>query len=43
RFVEVQATAEQSPFDDARLSQLLALARGGVADLIEIQRKALPA
>ncbi|MGD0199946.1 MAG: ribonuclease PH [Bryobacteraceae bacterium] len=43
RFVEVQATAEQSPFDDARLSQLLTLARRGVADLIEIQRKALPA
>jgi len=43
RFVEVQATAEQSPFDDARLSQLLALARRGIADLIEIQRKALRA
>jgi len=40
RFIEVQATAEHSPFDDEQLGRLLALARGGIAALIEIQRKA---
>ena len=40
RFIEVQATAEHSPFDDEQLGRLLALARGGIAELIEIQRKA---
>jgi ribonuclease PH len=38
QFVEVQATAEHRPFDDAQMSSLLALARGGVAQLIEAQR-----
>lgn len=38
RFVEVQATAEQTPFDDGELRQLLDLARTGIAQLIEIQR-----
>jgi len=38
RFVEVQATAEHAPFDDEQLGRLLALARGGVAGLIEIQQ-----
>jgi ribonuclease PH len=40
RFVEVQATAEHSPFDDAALSQLMSLAKTGVAQLVEIQRRA---
>ena len=39
RFVEVQATAEHTPFDDEHLGQLVALARTGIAQLIEIQRK----
>ncbi len=39
QFVEVQATAEHRPFDDAQMSSLLVLARGGVAQLIEAQRK----
>ena len=39
RFVEVQATAEHTPFDDAQMAQLLALARGGIAELVEIQKK----
>jgi ribonuclease PH len=39
QFVEVQATAEHRPFDDAQMSSLLALARGGVAQLIEAQKK----
>jgi ribonuclease PH len=39
RFVEVQATAEHVPFDDEQMSQLVALARVGIAELIEIQKK----
>ena len=39
KFVEVQATAEHSPFDDAQMGQLVELARGGIAELVEIQKK----
>jgi ribonuclease PH len=39
QFVELQATAEKSAFDDSHLASLLALARAGVAQLIEVQRK----
>jgi ribonuclease PH len=38
RFVEVQATAEKTPFDDAQLVALLALARHGIAELVAVQR-----
>ena len=38
RFVEVQATAEKTPFDDEQLAALLALARQGIAELVAIQR-----
>ena len=38
RFVEVQATAEKIPFDDAQLAALLALGRHGIAELAAIQR-----
>jgi ribonuclease PH len=41
RFVEVQGTAEERPFDDADLQGLLALADAGVQQLIAIQRKVL--
>jgi len=41
KFVEVQATAERTPFDDGRLQDLLALAKKGAGELFEIQRKAL--
>ncbi len=40
RFVEVQATAEHVPFDDEQMASLIALARAGIAQLIEIQKKA---
>jgi ribonuclease PH len=43
RFVEVQATAEKVAFDDERLATLLGLARGGISELIELQKKALAA
>lgn len=37
KFVEVQATAEKSAFDDEQLAQLLGLARRGVSDLVTLQ------
>ncbi len=39
RFVEVQATAERHSFDDQQMSGMLELARRGVADLVEIQKR----
>jgi len=41
QFIEVQATAEHKPFDDAQMAELLALARVGIADLVELQRRAV--
>src|ERR1700691_5533329 len=41
RFVEVQATAERNAFDDDQMSRMLARARGGIAELVEIQRRAV--
>jgi ribonuclease PH len=38
KFVEVQATAEKTAFDDAQLAELLALARQGIGELVAIQR-----
>lgn len=40
QFIEVQATAEHVPFDDGQMADLLALARGGITQLVEIQTKA---
>ena len=40
KFVEVQGTAEHDPFDDAQMAQLIALARVGIAELIELQKLA---
>jgi ribonuclease PH len=39
RFVEVQGTAEQTPFDLAQLETLLTLARRGIERLLELQRR----
>jgi ribonuclease PH len=41
QFVEVQGTAEGQTFDRATLNGLLDLAQGGIAQLIEAQRRAL--
>lgn len=41
RFVEVQGTGEKGTFADAELGQMLALARGGIEKLFEIQKAAL--
>jgi ribonuclease PH len=38
RFVEIQGTGEEATFDEAELSQLLALAKTGIAELHAIQR-----
>ena len=39
--VEVQATAEGKPFSEEELTTLLRLARNGVSQLIELQKKAI--
>jgi ribonuclease PH len=41
RFVEIQSTAEQTPFDKAQFDALLALAEKGVGELAKLQRTAL--
>jgi ribonuclease PH len=43
KFVEVQATAEHKPFDDAQLNGLMDLARGGIRQLIDQQKQAIQA
>ena len=40
-FVEIQTTAEGKPFTDAEFATLLALARGGIAQLVELQKLAI--
>jgi ribonuclease PH len=39
--VEVQGTAEAAPFTEAQLGELLALARGGIAQLIALQKRTI--
>lgn len=41
KFIEVQGTAEQDPFDRALLNQLLDLGEAGCARLTELQKQAL--
>ena len=41
RFVEIQSTAEQTPFDRAQFDALLGLAEKGVSELARLQRAAL--
>ncbi len=41
KIVEIQGTAEGKPFDENQFNQLFALARKGVAELIEKQKQAL--
>jgi len=40
-YVEVQGTAEGRPFTEARLGELLGLARKGIDGLLALQRRAL--
>jgi ribonuclease PH len=39
QFVEIQSTAEQTPFDDAQLAAMMVLAKQGIAELIAVQRQ----
>ncbi len=39
--VEIQGTAEGAPFTEEQLGELLKLARKGIGELIELQKKAL--
>jgi ribonuclease PH len=41
RFVEMQATAEKTPFDDQQMASLIDLARLGVLELVAIQKHTL--
>jgi len=41
KFIEVQATAEKDPFDDAQLAQMMALAKKGCGELTKLQTKQL--
>ncbi len=38
KFVEVQATAEHEAFDDDQMAELTRLAKGGIAELVAVQR-----
>lgn len=41
--VEVQGTAEGEPFSEAQLSDMMTLAKAGIADLVAMQKKAIGA
>lgn len=43
KFVEIQATAEHTPFEDSQLEELLDLARVGISELRAIQQQVLSA
>jgi ribonuclease PH len=40
-FIELQATGEKTSFSDEQLAQLIALARKGVSELIDLQKRVL--
>ncbi len=41
KFIEVQGTAEHAAFDDAQMAQMVAKARQGIVELVELQKKAI--
>ena len=41
KYIEIQGTAEESPFDRSQLESMLQLAGTGIRELIAIQRKLL--
>ncbi len=41
RFIELQATAEKTPFDDGGMNELLELGRAGIRTLLELQALAI--
>lgn len=42
KFVELQSTAEQHPFEETQLKTMMEFARAGIAQLVEAQREFLP-
>lgn len=42
KFIEIQGTAEHAPFDDQQMAALIGLARSGIAQLVELQKKVAP-
>jgi ribonuclease PH len=42
QFVELQATAEHEPFNDAQMARMVELSRAGIAHLIEMQKRLAP-
>ena len=43
QFVEVQATAEHTPFDDGQMARMMDLARTGISELVVMQREIIGA
>lgn len=43
RFLEIQGTAERSPFDRAQLDAMLDLAAGGIREILTVQNRAIAA
>jgi ribonuclease PH len=41
RYIEIQGTAETTPFDRGRLNDLLDLADAGIAELVALQKQVL--
>lgn len=41
RFVEMQGTAEKEPFSQRQLTEMMSLAKKGVAELVDLQQEAL--
>jgi ribonuclease PH len=41
KFIEIQATAERTPFHDLHMADLLGLARTGISELRVLQEQAL--
>jgi ribonuclease PH len=42
KFIEVQATAEHTPFDDGQMDKLIGLARSGILQLVQMQKQVAP-
>jgi ribonuclease PH len=43
RFVEIQGTAEQTPFSGEQMAEMVSLAAAGIRQLYELQREAIAA
>lgn len=41
KFIEIQGTAEGEPFDDGQMQKLIALAKKGILQLVDVQKKTL--